>query len=300
MQEPDSNRSGLRQFADITLAANEPFRFTGLAESGQPTPASPPSSLVWQPLRATFRPLNRPTSTSEPEETAGSLTGAGSTTTTTPSPPTTLSSLIESAESLDDEQPTRVPLSRFRPTKAPSVDPIESPIAPFAVASGSQQPGGADNATSAQLDRRLQTSYQITSECFECICEASTNCNLNSRCQTSDVRHTRCGLFLISYDQWLETGLSKQLVSREALAKDAAADERAFYECVTSRQCAERLLALYMQRHLKDCDKDGRLDCYDVAAIHQGGPGVDQCQSESLLDSQYWSDFNACFGFGAR
>lgn len=110
------------------------------------------------------------------------------------------------------------------------------------------------------------------------------------------MRHTRCGLYLISYDQWLETGLSSELVTAEALANDPAADERAFYECVTSRECAERLMTLYMDKHVKDCDKDGRLDCYDVAAVHQGG--ADHCASESLLDSQYWSDFNACFGFG--
>lgn len=85
-------------------------------------------------------------------------------------------------------------------------------------------------------------------------------------------------------------------MSREALLKDAAADERAFYECVTERECAERLLSVYMQKNPKDCDKDGRLDCYDVAAIHQGG--IDQCNGETLLESQYWSDFNACFGFG--
>lgn len=103
-------------------------------------------------------------------------------------------------------------------------------------------------------------------------------------------------MFLISYDQWLETGLSKELVTSDALAQDAAADERAFYECVTNRECAERLLGLYANRHAKDCDKDGRIDCYDMAAVHQGG--LDGCQSDALLDSQYWNDFNACYGFG--
>jgi hypothetical protein len=103
-------------------------------------------------------------------------------------------------------------------------------------------------------------------------------------------------MFLISYDQWLAAGLSRELVSREALARDPAADERAFYECVTGRDCAERLLSVYMARNQKDCDKDGRIDCYDYAAIHHGG--LDQCASESLLDSQYWNDFNACLGFG--
>lgn len=85
-------------------------------------------------------------------------------------------------------------------------------------------------------------------------------------------------------------------MTREALLRDAAADERAFYECVTDRACGENLLKIYMDKHLRDCDKDGKIDCYDVAAIHQGG--LDNCNAESLLDSQYWSDFNACFGFG--
>lgn len=103
-------------------------------------------------------------------------------------------------------------------------------------------------------------------------------------------------MFLISYDQWLTTGLSRELVTREALARDAAADERAFYECVTTRECSERLLAIFMARNQKDCDRDGRVDCYDYAAIHHSG--LEQCASESLLDSQYWNDFNACLGFG--
>lgn len=211
--------------------------------------------------------------------------------TTTPSTTTTTSTTTPSSLAFDDDDlPTRVPLNRFRPTKAPSVESRgNSFLSNPPTASGSQN-------QSTSTSQSENSAYSITSECFECICEASTSCNLNSRCQTSDVRHTRCGLFLISYDQWLETGLSRQLVTREALLRDAAADERAFYECVTDRSCGESLIKLYMERNLKDCDKDGRIDCYDVAAIHQGG--LANCNGESLLESQYWSDFNACFGFG--
>lgn len=102
-------------------------------------------------------------------------------------------------------------------------------------------------------------------------------------------------MFLISYDQWLASGLSKRLVSPGALSRDVAADERAYYECVTNRECAQELISIYMQSNGRDCDKDGRIDCYDIAAIHQGG--VEQCNSESFLESQFWNDFNACYGF---
>lgn len=259
------------------------------------------SSLVWQPLRATFRPLNRQQPRAAPQPEALALASSSVFVAEQPEarqPTFATSTTVAPAAAAeidnfdqDDEQPTRVPLNRFRPTRPPSVDPQAQPLrdnTPFGAASGSQNNNTTTNSQPPQ--------HRMSNECFECICEASTSCNLKSRCQTSDVRHTRCGLFLISYDQWLDTGLSKQLVTREALQRDAAADERAFYECVTDRECAERLLAIYMQRNAKDCDKDGRIDCYDMAAIHQGG--TDGCAGESLLDSQYWSDFNACFGFG--
>lgn len=140
----------------------------------------------------------------------------------------------------------------------------------------------------------------INAECFECICEASTGCNTASRCQSSDVRHTRCGLFLISYEQWLNSGLSAQLVSRDDLLVDPAADERAFYSCVTDRKCAERLLSTLFspnnnRQALFDCNRDGKIDCYDYAALHQSSRS--QCASATFLESQYWTDFNACFGF---
>lgn len=280
-----------------TFEADGPSR--GLTELSNTTSGS----LVWQPLRATFRPLNRqsgppraptppspptvPSAPAPPEALAlvGEPEASASTDSFRPvpaSPATTTSAPFETDE---EELPTRVPSGRFRPTRPPSVDPSPSPSPSQA---SSPANSGSQNAS----------AYRITSECFECICEASTSCNANSRCQTSDVRHTRCGMFLISYDQWLESGLSRQLVSREALARDAAADERAFYECVTERECAERLLAIYMARQARDCDRDGRLTCYDVAALHQAGP--EQCNGEPLLDSQYWADFNACFGFARR
>lgn len=140
----------------------------------------------------------------------------------------------------------------------------------------------------------------LSAECFECICEASTGCNPASRCQSSDVRRTRCGLFLVSYEQWLESGLSSQLVAAEDLLVDPAADERAFYACVTERQCAERVLAAVFARASSspvalDCNRDGKIDCYDFAALHMASRA--QCSAASFLESQYWTDFNTCFGF---
>ncbi|KAG9509297.1 Lysozyme 2 [Fragariocoptes setiger] len=147
----------------------------------------------------------------------------------------------------------------------------------------------ANNAAAANVDSLARI---ITSECFDCLCEASTNCEINSKCETSDVKHTRCGMYLVSYDQWLESGLSKQLVTSRV---DPNAEERAFYECSTNRGCAEKIIKIYVEKNLRDCDGDGRINCYDVASIHRAGPT--QCNSEALLESQYWSDFNGCFGF---
>lgn len=199
----------------------------------------------------------------------------------------------------DDDQPTRAPMIRFRPTPAPSTGQPSSP-APTTTTITSTPNLIASAGISSQtitINNNTSNPYRLSKECFECICEASTSCNEQSRCQTSDVRHTRCGLFLISYDQWLTSGLSEKLVTPEALARDVAADERAFYHCVTDRLCAERVLRAYMQKTgAKDCDKDGRLDCYDAAAIHHSG--TEECAGETLLNSQYWNDFSACYGFG--
>lgn len=245
---------------------------------GPAAPASRFSSADNPFLSSFFQPQPTPPAPPSPPSPSPSLPAPAAVASSTPSP----WSLETGGE--DDELPTRQPMARFRPTRAPAEDEDAGGRAPPAALAA--EPAGPANAS----------SRAISQECFECICEASTNCNGQSRCQTSDVRHTRCGLFLISYDQWLATGLSRELVSREALARDAAADERAFYECVTKRDCAERLLTVYMQRNQKDCDRDGRIDCYDMAAIHHSG--TEKCASESLLDSQYWSDFNACLGFG--
>lgn len=146
--------------------------------------------------------------------------------------------------------------------------------------------------------RNSSSATPISAECFECICEAATNCNQASRCQSSDVRHTRCGMFLISFDEWTTTKLSTQLVSSADLLSDPAASERAFYSCVTSRSCGEQVLAELAstgQEARVDCNGDKRFDCYDLAAMHQAGKA--SCNSAQFLESQYWNDFNACFGF---
>lgn len=337
-------------FKDVCSAA-VPLDSTGSIVSlfgNQPGGQGNHSRLMWQPLRATFRPLARqpvapepprppepprlPEAPELPPEGSASIFSEASNSfggplrvnrdaellgppppPTPPSPPPqpafAAPDTTTEAPAVDDDRPTRVPLARFRPTRPPAVEedpPADDLSGGSALIDAGQPPssssppsGGSqpqvDANQGASSNNNNSFSYQITAECFECICEASTSCNPQSRCQTSDVRHTRCGMYLVSYDQWLESGLSRQLVTREQLARDVAADERAFYDCVTHRNCAQQVIAAYMQHQLFDCDNDGHLDCYDVAAIHQGGR--QSCNSEPLLESQYWNEFNSCYRF---
>lgn len=159
--------------------------------------------------------------------------------------------------------------------------------------------------TPTEIPPNKNSSLATTGECFECLCEAATNCDLNSRCQSRDVRKTRCGMFLISFDQWIESGLASSLVSNESLLVDPAASERAFYACATDKTCANSLLStLYANltsddktnNKLIDCNKDGKIDCYDFVAYQQSGNFV-TCSSDLFLESQFWTDFNTCYGF---
>jgi len=55
-----------------------------------------------------------------------------------------------------------------------------------------------------------------------------------------------------------------------------------------------------MKRYAFDCNEDRILDCIDYALIHRLGP--ERCKSEAndFYNSDYWENFQNCFGFMAR
>lgn len=140
----------------------------------------------------------------------------------------------------------------------------------------------------------LNESSRIASECLECICDASSNCDTTVQCISKQREKNRCGPYMISWNQYQESDISlTSLISIPPGISEETMDEKIYYECTTDRTCAEKLIHLYIEKHQKDCNRDGKIDCYDIAAIHRVGP--ENCNSSKFLASQYWKDFNICY-----
>lgn len=148
---------------------------------------------------------------------------------------------------------------------------------------------------SSLFDKGLNESSRISSECLECICDASSNCDTTVQCISKQREKNRCGLYMISWNQFQDSDIA--LTSLAPLSSGAISeetyDEKLYYDCTTDRVCAEKLIHLYIEKYQKDCNDDGKIDCYDIAAIHRVGP--DQCNTGKFLSSQYWKDFNNCY-----
>lgn len=148
---------------------------------------------------------------------------------------------------------------------------------------------------STTLDRGSNESMRIPSECLNCICEASSNCDTTVQCISKQRDKNRCGLYMISWNQFQESdiAITTSLIQLPPGVNEDTPDEKFYQQCSTDKHCAEKLIHLYMEKHQKDCNADGKIDCYDMAAIHRVGP--EQCNSGKFLASQYWKDFNVCY-----
>lgn len=161
----------------------------------------------------------------------------------------------------------------------------------------------------AIFDRTLnETGSRLASECLECICDASSNCDTTVQCISKQREKNRCGLYMISWNQFQESDISLAVLANTAASSSSsssssslnedAADEKLYYDCATDKSCAEKLIHLYVEKHQRDCNNDGKIDCYDIAAIHRVGPQL--CNSGKFLSSQYWKDFNICYASSDR
>ncbi|KAG9510649.1 hypothetical protein GZH46_00806, partial [Fragariocoptes setiger] len=128
----------------------------------------------------------------------------------------------------------------------------------------------AFSVTSANSTNIRESAARLTSECLECICEASSNCDPSVQCISKQRDKNRCGLYMISWDQYKDSDMSPSsgIGGNDPLAGLGLdlLDERLYYDCTTNRECAERLMQVYIAKHLKDCNEDGKINCYDVAA----------------------------------
>lgn len=150
---------------------------------------------------------------------------------------------------------------------------------------------GPDSVNMSSLfETGLNESSRISNECLECICDASSNCDTTVQCISKQREKNRCGLYMISWQQFQDSDITLTTLTGSG---DESSDEKLYHECATDKVCAEKLIHLYIEKYQKDCNNDGKIDCYDMAAIHRVGPEL--CNSGKFLSSQYWKDFNICY-----
>ncbi|XP_054715972.1 invertebrate-type lysozyme 6-like [Uloborus diversus] len=126
---------------------------------------------------------------------------------------------------------------------------------------------------------------QITQECLDCICEASSDCVEDIGCVNEDPGQYFCGPYYISYAYWRDGGSPGE----------NSEDPLDFEKCLTHRKCAEAAIRGYMQKWGQDCDGDQQINCFDWARLHKSGP--EACNSTWTLNSSYWSKFIACYRY---
>lgn len=115
----------------------------------------------------------------------------------------------------------------------------------------------------------------MTEVCLGCLCDAMSGCNLTATCEGG-----ACGLFRITWAYWVDGGK----------LSDGGSDESAWRGCSLDPKCAADTIQNYMLRYRKDCNHDGKIDCYDYAAIHKlGGFGC-----EGNVGQEFSSALDSC------
>ncbi|XP_074595709.1 uncharacterized protein LOC141850866 isoform X2 [Brevipalpus obovatus] len=144
------------------------------------------------------------------------------------------------------------------------------------------QPRSSDRTVSTQPtpDRAFDPNYDLISSsgnniridisCLQCLCQASTGCNIDKQCN-GEV----CGPYLISWPYWADSG-------------KPGSD---FVSCALNAKCAESTVRNYMLRFGRDCNRDGRIDCNDFALIHKHGPN---CGPGVPGNDKFWAEFGSC------
>lgn len=118
----------------------------------------------------------------------------------------------------------------------------------------------------------------VNNECLQCICLATSNCDLKVGCSTDT-----CGPLGITWGYWNDA-------ARPVLDQDNAFADGAYVRCANDETCAVRSLQNYMLRYARDCNGDGQITCYDFAAIHR--VGSDACGGQ--LDADYINKLGKC------
>ncbi|GFS88992.1 uncharacterized protein NPIL_473281 [Nephila pilipes] len=122
---------------------------------------------------------------------------------------------------------------------------------------------------------------EIDQNCLDCICQASTSCNMTLKCHNKGTHGYFCGPYWISWAYWYDAGRHGNTGKPED-----------FETCLIDKECSEKTIRGYMLRYGRDCDGSGTIDCADFARIHK--MGFKQCGSDSLIDTPYWHKIQLC------
>lgn len=136
------------------------------------------------------------------------------------------------------------------------------------------------------IDSGKPSRQELTKECMECICDASSGCNLQATCPldggSSPHLPKTCGPYQFDRNYWTLSGRPG----------------RSFESCANDKACSEETVGRFTHQMAFDCNEDGVIDCLDYASIHRVGPK--SCNSQWFLDSPYWASFEQCYGFGRK
>jgi hypothetical protein len=118
----------------------------------------------------------------------------------------------------------------------------------------------------------------VSTECLQCICEATSSCDFNIGCSPNT-----CGPYAMTWGYWNDG-------ERPVLDQDSSYADGAYARCANDKWCAEKAIQSYMLRYGHDCNGDEEITCYDFAAIHRSGSN--NCGAE--LDSEYFNKLVNC------
>ncbi|XP_064487328.1 invertebrate-type lysozyme 2-like [Ornithodoros turicata] len=123
-----------------------------------------------------------------------------------------------------------------------------------------------------------QNVDDITRQCLDCICYASTKCDLKTACHNAGPNAYFCGPYQISYAYWADAG------------KPGNFDH--FEKCLKDVRCSETAVVNYMNKWGTDCDGDGQVTCFDYARMHKAGRYG--CDGKWVDGTEYWKLFEEC------
>ncbi|KAI4469595.1 destabilase-related [Holotrichia oblita] len=121
----------------------------------------------------------------------------------------------------------------------------------------------------------------LNSACYQCLCVAASNCDLEAGCDTGF-----CGPYKISKSYYIDATKDTPLEGKQD-----------FETCTNNLKCAKELVTNYMARYGQDCNDDGVTDCLDFGMIsYNGGPDCRHSLNKTDYSLAYGNRLIGCTG----